>query len=82
MSSRPTDAELIARSLQSADAFSELFTRHGPTVHRYLTRRVGRATGDELASHHRPRTRVRARGAMRRRSVPLDRAAHAAIVEG
>lgn len=37
----PSDAELIAESLGSAERFGEVFDRHAPTVYRYLARRVG-----------------------------------------
>lgn len=45
-----TDAELIARSVERPETFSEIFIRHGASIHRYITRRVGREVGDELTS--------------------------------
>lgn len=44
------DSEIIARSRDRPDRFGELFTRHATTVHRYVARRAGRETADELLS--------------------------------
>lgn len=43
-----TDAEIIRRSWRDPDGFAEIFDRHGPHIHRYLARRLGRDTADDL----------------------------------
>ena len=43
-----TDAEVIARSLESSAAFGELFDRHATTMFRYFVRRVGPDEADSL----------------------------------
>ena len=43
-----TDAEVIARSLESPAAFGELFDRHATTMFRYFVRRVGPDDADSL----------------------------------
>jgi RNA polymerase sigma factor (sigma-70 family) len=48
--STPTDAELIASSLDEAERFGLLFDRHFAGIHRYLHRRVGAALADDLAA--------------------------------
>ncbi|MCA0147024.1 RNA polymerase sigma factor [Blastococcus sp. LR1] len=45
----PSDAELIARSLDDPEQFAPLFDRHAATVHRYLGRRVGELADDLLS---------------------------------
>lgn len=46
-----TDVQLVSRSLAGdATAFGILFQRHGPAVHSYLARRVGRQEADDLLS--------------------------------
>ncbi len=45
----PTDAELVARSLQEPEHFAALFDRHASAVHRYLGRRVGDLADDLLS---------------------------------
>ena len=45
----PSDAELIARSLDDPEAFAPLFDRHAASVHRYLGRRVGELADDLLS---------------------------------
>ena len=46
-----TDEQLVSRSLTGdAAAFGILFQRHGPAVHSYLARRVGRQEADDLLS--------------------------------
>jgi RNA polymerase sigma factor (sigma-70 family) len=45
----PTDAELIARSVDDPTEFAPLFDRHATTVHRYLGRRVGDLADDLLS---------------------------------
>jgi RNA polymerase sigma-70 factor (ECF subfamily) len=43
-----TDADLIGRSGDSPDLFAALFDRHAPTLHRYVTRRLGPHVADDL----------------------------------
>jgi RNA polymerase sigma-70 factor (ECF subfamily) len=45
-----SDADVIARSLEQAERFGELFDRHHPVVHGYLRRRVGESLADDLAA--------------------------------
>jgi len=46
-----TDEQLVSLSLTGdAAAFGILFQRHGPVVHSYLARRVGRQEADDLLS--------------------------------
>jgi RNA polymerase sigma-70 factor (ECF subfamily) len=44
------DGVAIARSLHDPEAFAEVFDRHFAFVHRYIARRAGRQTADDLAS--------------------------------
>jgi len=44
----PTDAAVIARSMADGSAFGVLFDRHAAAVGRYLARRVGTATAEDL----------------------------------
>jgi RNA polymerase sigma-70 factor, ECF subfamily len=46
----PTDGELIRASLEDPSAFEGVFERHYDVVRRYAQRRVGRATGEEVAA--------------------------------
>jgi RNA polymerase sigma-70 factor (ECF subfamily) len=48
-SERPSDTELIARSVEEPEAFATLFDRHASAVHRYLGRRVGELADDLLS---------------------------------
>jgi RNA polymerase sigma-70 factor (ECF subfamily) len=48
-SALPSDAEIIARSLNEPEVFATLFDRHAEAVHRYLGRRVG-DLADDLVS--------------------------------
>jgi RNA polymerase sigma factor (sigma-70 family) len=48
--SEPTDAAVIACSLQNPDAFSELFERYFDQIYTYLARRIGRTLADDLAA--------------------------------
>ncbi len=48
-SALPTDAELIAGSVEDPEQFAALFDRHATTVHRYLGRRVGELADDLLS---------------------------------
>jgi RNA polymerase sigma factor (sigma-70 family) len=43
------DAEVIGRSLTDPGQFAVLFDRHAPSVHRYLSRRVGDLADDLLS---------------------------------
>jgi RNA polymerase sigma factor (sigma-70 family) len=45
-----SDAIAIAASLDAPSAFSTVFERHHPAVHRYLARRLGTDLADELAA--------------------------------
>jgi RNA polymerase sigma factor (sigma-70 family) len=45
----PTDAVLIARSVDDPAQFAPLFDRHSTSVHRYLGRRVGELADDLLS---------------------------------
>lgn len=45
----PTDAVLIARSVDDPAEFAALFDRHASSVHRYLGRRVGELADDLLS---------------------------------
>jgi RNA polymerase sigma-70 factor (ECF subfamily) len=47
--SRESDAEVIARSRLEPSAFAAIFDRHFVTIHRYLARRLGGASADDLA---------------------------------
>lgn len=46
----PSDAAVIAASLERPDAFAAIFDRHYRDVHRYLARRVGTELADDLAA--------------------------------
>lgn len=50
MEASPSDAEILARSLNEPTEFALLFDRHFDAVHRYLHRRGGRDLADELAA--------------------------------
>ncbi|MGY1811201.1 RNA polymerase sigma factor [Blastococcus sp. SYSU D00820] len=45
----PSDAELVARSLEDPEQFATLFDRHADAVHRYLGRRIGELADDLLS---------------------------------
>src|SRR6476646_10693762 len=45
-----TDAALISASIARPDDFGTLFDRHFDAIHRYLERRLGRESADELAA--------------------------------
>jgi RNA polymerase sigma factor (sigma-70 family) len=42
------DADLIARSRRTPEAFAGVFDRHAPYIHRYLARRLGDQAADDL----------------------------------
>ena len=44
----PSDAQLMARSLEEPEAFGGIFDRHGDALLRYLVRRVGTTTAEGL----------------------------------
>jgi len=44
------DGAAIARSLHDPEAFTEVFDRHFPAVHRYIARRAGRDRADDIAA--------------------------------
>jgi RNA polymerase sigma factor (sigma-70 family) len=48
-SALPTDAKLIATSVEEPEQFAALFDRHATAVHRYLGRRVGELADDLLS---------------------------------
>jgi RNA polymerase sigma factor (sigma-70 family) len=50
MESNSTDAEVLARSAVEPTAFAILYERHHIAVRRYVARRVGTETGEDLAS--------------------------------
>jgi RNA polymerase sigma factor (sigma-70 family) len=50
MESSLSDGELLARSVDEAAAFTGIYERHGLPVRRYVVRRVGEGSGDDLAS--------------------------------
>ena len=43
-----SDADLIRRSLIDPDAFSAIFERHAGSVHRYLVKRAGQPSAEDL----------------------------------
>ncbi len=45
-----SDAAVIRRSLTEPESFAVVFDRHAPHIHRYLARRVGRQTADDLVA--------------------------------
>jgi RNA polymerase sigma factor (sigma-70 family) len=45
-----SDAAVIRRSLTEPESFAIVFDRHAPHIHRYLARRVGRQTADDLVA--------------------------------
>ncbi|MEU9018853.1 sigma-70 family RNA polymerase sigma factor [Actinomadura sp. NPDC048394] len=44
------DAEIVAVSLRTPEAFGELFRRHAPRLHAYVRRRLGPVLADDLVS--------------------------------
>jgi RNA polymerase sigma factor (sigma-70 family) len=44
------DATLIAQSAGTPDRFGVLFDRHAPAIYRYIARRLGRDTADDLVA--------------------------------
>jgi RNA polymerase sigma-70 factor (ECF subfamily) len=44
------DAAVIKGSWHEPELFAELFDRHAPHIHRYLTRRTGRQVADDLVA--------------------------------
>ncbi|MGN9836734.1 RNA polymerase sigma factor [Nonomuraea sp. H19] len=44
------DAEVIERARRDPAAFSALFDRHAPALHRYVTRRLGDALADDVVA--------------------------------
>jgi len=49
-SHRVDDAELLRRSRDEPDEFAALFGRHGPELHRYVTRRLGDGLADDIVA--------------------------------
>lgn len=48
VSTQTSDTELLVRSRTSVEAFGVIYARHAPAVHRYLSRRAGAATAEDL----------------------------------
>jgi RNA polymerase sigma-70 factor (ECF subfamily) len=46
----PTDATLIERSWRDPEVFAGLYDRHAPTLHRYVTRRLGMTAADDIVA--------------------------------
>ncbi|MEU4542003.1 RNA polymerase sigma factor [Nonomuraea dietziae] len=46
----PDDAEVIDRARRDPAAFSVLFDRHAPALHRYVTRRLGDSLADDVVA--------------------------------
>ncbi|WP_018680479.1 RNA polymerase sigma factor [Actinokineospora enzanensis] len=44
----PTDAEIIRRSWREPESFAEIFDRHAPHILRYLVRRLGRESAEDV----------------------------------
>ncbi|MFC5832810.1 RNA polymerase sigma factor [Nonomuraea insulae] len=44
------DAEVIRRARSDPGAFSALFDRHAPALHRYVTRRLGDSLADDVVA--------------------------------
>jgi RNA polymerase sigma-70 factor, ECF subfamily len=44
------DAALIKQSLDEAEAFAGLYDRHAAPIHRYVTRRLGEGTADDVVA--------------------------------
>ncbi len=59
---RLTDAELIEASWTDPEQFAHLFDRHAPLIHRYIARRAGHETAEDLVAE----TFLAAFGARRR----------------
>jgi len=49
MEAERSDAQLLVAARADPEAFGVLFDRHFQTIHRYLARRVGSATADDLS---------------------------------
>jgi RNA polymerase sigma-70 factor (ECF subfamily) len=50
MTTEPTDAVLIEKSLGAPEVFTEVFARYAHQVHRYLARRAGPDVAEDLVS--------------------------------
>jgi RNA polymerase sigma factor (sigma-70 family) len=50
MTTSPSDAVVIERSLMDPQAFASIFDRHFDAVHGYARRRLGRSLAEEIAS--------------------------------
>jgi RNA polymerase sigma factor (sigma-70 family) len=44
------DAELIRASLHAPERFADLFDRHAPAIHRYVARRLGGGSADDVVA--------------------------------
>lgn len=49
MVKKPADGELIRRSLDDADLFTEIFTAHYPAIFGYVSAVLGRHTAEDIA---------------------------------
>ncbi|GAA3001112.1 RNA polymerase sigma factor [Streptosporangium longisporum] len=47
---RICDAAIIERSRHEPDRFADLYDRHAEEIHRYVTRRLGRETADDITA--------------------------------
>ena len=45
---QPSDAELLVRSRTSVEAFGVIYSRHATAVFRFLARRAGASTAEDL----------------------------------
>jgi RNA polymerase sigma factor (sigma-70 family) len=45
-----TDAAIIERSWYEPHCFAEVFDRHGPHIHRYVVRRLGREAAEDVVA--------------------------------
>lgn len=45
-----TDAAVLQDSLQRPDSFADLFDRHGDEIHRYVARRLGPGTAEDVVA--------------------------------
>jgi RNA polymerase sigma-70 factor (ECF subfamily) len=70
MQERSTDAQVMRRSCRQPELFEAIFERHFATVYRYLRRRTGDASAEELAAE----TFLRAFGSRERYRAHSDSA--------
>ena len=46
----PSDADVVRASLDEPADFAELWHRHAPDLHRFVTRRLGPSAADDVAA--------------------------------